>query len=263
MKMYCEGISFAYNDHAIFQDLSMQIELGQLTSITGPNGIGKSTLIKCLTKIYNLSSGIVYLDGRKIAAMSGRELAKTLGYVPQKDETGFSLSVYETVLIGRRPYIKWKVKREDERIVESILNRLQLTELAERSITTLSGGERQKVAIARALAQEPDILFLDEPTSNLDLNHQLEVMTLLWELAHDDNAAIVVVIHDLNLANRFSDKVFLMGKQGLYASGKPIEVLTENNIREIYGVEVEIINTASGRYLIPLTDFSRQKKEIS
>lgn len=264
MKITCEKISFNYNNQqSIFEDLSLQIELGQLTSIIGPNGIGKSTLIKCLSNIYSVSSGVVYLDGKVITTICRSELARSLGYVPQKDQAGFSVSVFESVLIGRRPYIKWKVSEEDLKIVQSIIERLQLTDLANRQVNTLSGGERQKVAIARALAQEPDILFLDEPTSNLDLNHQIEVMTLLRELAHDDNTAVVIVIHDLNLASRFSDQVFLLGNKGLFASGKPTAVFTHENIKEIYGIEVEIINTASGRYLIPLAKADQLKREIS
>ena len=263
MKMSCDRISFAYGDNSVFEDLSVGIELGQLTSITGPNGIGKSTLIKCFCNLYKVRTGIVYLDGQAITTIAPDELARTLGYVPQKEETVFSISVYEAVLLGRRPYLKWKVQQRDQEIVESILVRLKLTELAERPITTLSGGERQKVAIARALAQEPTILFLDEPTSNLDLNHQLEVMTLLRELADHEQRAIVVVMHDLNLASRFSDRVYLLGQNGLFAQGKPADVFTRENIKKIYGIEVEIINTAGGRYLIPIVKTTQRVKEIS
>jgi len=253
MQMVAEDILFSYNRNPIFEKVNLEIEEGQLLSIVGPNGIGKSTLVKCLTNIYKPDNGVVYLDGKDILTMDARKLAKNLGYVPQIQSNSFSVNVYEVVLLGRRPYIKWKVSCKDEEIIESILERLSLTHLAERPINTLSGGERQKVAIARALAQEPSTLFLDEPTSNLDINHQLEVMKILYELAHNDHKAVVIVIHDLNLAAKFSDYVFLMGHGGIYAAGKPEEVFTTANIQEIYDIEVEIIQTTHGSYIIPIS----------
>lgn len=252
MDIKCRDLCFAYNKDNVFEKVNLDIQAGQLMSIVGPNGIGKSTLLKCLSNIYKTKYGVVYLDGKEISSMNSRTIAKNLAYVPQNQAISFSMTVYEMVLLGRRPYIKWKVSLNDEAIVESILNKFNIMHLAEREINTLSGGEKQKVAIARALVQEPNILFLDEPTSSLDINHQLEVIGNLRRIVYQESKAVVVVLHDLNLANRFSDKVFLMGKGGFYKIGSPEEVLSLENIKNIYNIEVEIIETSQGKYIIPL-----------
>lgn len=252
MTIICRDLSFAYDKDSIVEKINLEIQSGQLTGIVGPNGIGKSTLLKCLSNIYKPDQGVIYLNGKEITSMNSRELARTLGYVPQIHTSSFSMTVYELILLGRRPYIKWRVTANDETIVESILDRLKIRQLAEREIDTLSGGERQKVAIARALAQEPEVLFLDEPTSSLDINHQLEVMELLSELAYVDKSIVVVVLHDLNLASNFTDLVFLLGNKGIYAAGKPEQVFTADNIKQVYGIDVDIIKGPNGSYIIPV-----------
>lgn len=261
MTVRCEDLSFAYNDKLIFNKINLEIPEGSLTSIAGPNGVGKSTLIKCLCNIYKPDCGIVYLNDKVISSVNSRKLAKTLAYVPQRENYSFSMTVYETILLGRRPYIKWKVTADDELVVESILDRLNIMYLAEREVNTLSGGERQKVAIARALAQEPDIFFLDEPTSSLDINHQMEVMDILVELVDLDRLTVVVVLHDLNLASNFSDIVYLLGKNGIYATGTPEQVFTIDNIKHVYGIDVEILKGTVGSYIIPQGLNSRKKNQ--
>lgn len=252
MKMNGQNLSFGYNQKNILDKLDIEIKEGELTSITGPNGVGKSTLIKCMSNIHKLKSGVIYLGSDILDKKDSKELAKILGYVPQKEESNFSITVYEMILLGRRPYINWKVKDNDKKVVDQLIKRMKIEDLAERDINTLSGGERQKVAIARALAQEPEILLLDEPTASLDLNHQIEVMKTLQELAHREDRSVVVVLHDLNLASRFSDKVFLMSKNGLYKIGTPKEVFTVKNIKEIYNIKVEILESSQGNYIVPL-----------
>jgi len=252
MVINCRELNFAYNYKNIIEKISIEIEPGQLTSITGPNGVGKSTLLKCLCNIYKPAQGVIYINGKELTSINPRELAKILGYVPQREHLSFNMTVYEMILLGRRPYLKWKVTARDETVVEAILKRLKLEQLAARELDTLSGGERQKVAIARALAQEPEILLLDEPTSSLDINHQLEVIKRLQELAYKEKTTVVIVLHDLNLASRFSDKVLLMGGGGYYKMGSPREVFTPESIRNIYDIEVEIMETSQGHFIIPL-----------
>ncbi|MCK4258133.1 MAG: ABC transporter ATP-binding protein [Halanaerobiales bacterium] len=252
MSLKAKNLSFSYEQNKIFEKVNLHIRKGQISCFVGPNGAGKSTLIKCLNKIFLPEEGVVFIDGKEISSLKPRDLAKVMGYVPQNEKDTFSISVFEAVLLGRRPYIQWRVRKEDIKIVESILAKLKITHLAEREIQTLSGGERQKVAIARALAQKPSILLLDEPTSNLDMNHQLEIMELLSNLAHDNSVTIIMVIHDLNLAARYSDEVFLFGKKGIHVCGSPFEVFTIDNLKEVYGVEVEIIQTSQGAYIVPL-----------
>lgn len=259
MALKCESLSFQFGKKNVFENINMQIKPGQMTAIVGPNGIGKSTLIKCLSKIYQPEEGIIYLNGNLIAEISGRELAQHLGYVPQTEKHSFNMSVFEMVLLGRKPYIKWKVNARDKEVVEDILNQLNIYHLAGRDVNTLSGGEKQKTAIARALAQEPDFLFLDEPTSSLDINHQIEVMEILNRLKQEHNTAVVVVLHDLNLASRYSDYVYLLGQEGIVAEGGPAQVFTSENVRKLYGIEVRIVKSDTFNYVIPLKgDFSHE-----
>lgn len=252
MSLQINDLSFAYGSTLILQKLNFAIAENKVTSVIGPNGIGKSTLVRCLANIYQPDQGVVYLDGKNIATITGRELAKQLGYVPQSHSDVFSITVYEAILLGRKPYIRWSVKGQDLKIVDGLIQRLGLEQFAQRTLNTLSGGERQKVAIARALAQEPTVLFLDEPTSSLDMAHQLELMELVVDLARRQGTTIVLVLHDLNLAARFSDQIILLGRQGIYAQGVPQSVITPEHIRAIYGVEVEVLATSKGPQVLPL-----------
>lgn len=252
MKVSGQNISFSYESRQLFTNVHFEMNAGQISCIAGPNGVGKSTLLKCLCNFHSPATGVIYLDGKEIAQVKTQELARLMGYVPQQEKGVFSLSVFEAVLLGRRPYFRWRVSERDLQVVSAVLQKLEMTDLAERELSTLSGGERQKVAIARALAQEPVVLLLDEPTASLDLHHQIEIMELVRELAHSSGVTVVVILHDLNLAARYSDWIYLLGKDGIHAAGTPEEVFTPEKIGAVYGVEVEIVSTASGWVVVPV-----------
>nr|MCR5853009.1 ABC transporter ATP-binding protein [Methanophagales archaeon] len=182
--------------------------------------------------------------------MSRREIAKKMGYVPQSTHQVFPNTVFDVILMGRRPHFAWKCNEKDIEKVLETLKMLGIENLAMRDITELSGGQQQKVFIARALAQEPEILLLDEPTSNLDIKHQLEVMNIIKSITNERGITAIMAIHDLNLASRYADRVIMMHKGRIFAVGSPEEVLTPENIREVYGVEAEVLCGKDGKPLI-------------
>lgn len=259
MTLRADKLSFSYGRGSVLENLDIAIYRKHVTSVVGPNGIGKSTLLRCLANVYQPTKGVVYLDGKSLVSLSPRELAKSFGYVPQHQSDVFSVTVYEAILLGRKPYMSWRVRKEDTDIVDILIKRFRLESMATRSINTLSGGERQRVALARALAQEPSVLFLDEPTSSLDMNHQLDLMSVVRELAKDDGRTVVMVMNDLNLAGRFSDQMAILGPKGSCLLGEPQSVLTRENIGAVYGVEVEVLKTAYGPFILPI----RRLDEVS
>jgi iron complex transport system ATP-binding protein len=240
MRFEMQDVSFSYKSKPVLKNISFRVDERELLGIVGPNGSGKTTLLKCINSIV-VPEGQVFLNDVDVKKMGQKEIAKVFSYVPQAIyHNSFPATVFDVVLLGRRPYLGWSVSPKDIKIVSEILSTLKLDELAMRNFNELSGGERQKVLIARALAQEPKILLLDEPTSNLDLKHQLEIMELLRRLAREKKLIVILVSHDLNLAARYCDRVVLLNSGRIYAVGKPDEVLTRENIRRIYGIEVEV-----------------------
>ncbi len=193
------------------------------------------------------------LDGKSIKKMNRLEVAKHLGYVPQTSvDNPEGLPVYEIVLMGRRPHITWAGSEKDSQKAWAALKALNIEHIAMRNFFELSGGEQQRVLIARSLAQEAKVLLLDEPTSNLDIRHQLEVMSLTREIVSKQSLSAVIAIHDLNLASRFCDRIMMMQAGNIYAAGNPSSVLTAENIRLVYGVEVEINYSRKSPYIIPI-----------
>ncbi|NNG66464.1 ABC transporter ATP-binding protein [Caldanaerobacter subterraneus] len=253
MEITVRGLKFRYDRaREVLENVSFSIERGEVAAIIGPNGAGKSTLLKCMAKILVPQEGAVYLDGQDIAEKSLKELAKLTGYVPQEGREIFPFSVMETVLMGRRPYLNFAPSEKDIEVVAKVMSFMEIEELAERSIKELSGGERQKVFIARALAQEPQIFLFDEPTSNLDIRHQLEVFGIIRKIVKEEGKTVVVVVHDLNLAARFADKIIMLKGGKVYAVGRPEEVLTQENIKEVYGVSSSVVKTEFGFFVIPV-----------
>lgn len=234
MILSVHKISFRYNSHPVFQDVTFELPSGRILGVLGVNGAGKSTLLKCINKVLRPYRGSVFLDGTDLLTLSRDAIARRISYVPQRYSEDH-VTVFDAVLLGRKPHIKWAASDRDMRVVESLLTMMGLEEYALRPLSTLSGGEAQKVIIARALAQEPEVLLLDEPTSGLDLRNQLEVMNLIANVVRTQGMSAVVAIHDLNLALRFAD-LFLILKDGSIRAMGTKDALTPEVIEEVYGV---------------------------
>jgi len=242
VKILVRGVSVSYEGVKALDGVAVEFAEGSVASIVGPNGAGKTTLLRCLCGILKPRIGAVLLDGNDIGGLDVKEVARRIGYVPQMHPIHVPLTVFEVVLLGRRPYVSWRLSGDDLRIAWSSLEQVGAEHLADRFFDELSGGERRKILLARALAQEPEVLLLDEPTSNLDLRHQLEILGLIRSLAAEHGLTVVMAMHDLNMASRFSDYVVMLRNGRVFAAGEPSKVLTPGNIREVYGVEVEILD---------------------
>ncbi len=238
-RLEANGVHFSYNNEPrVLKDIDIEIKEGEILALVGPNGSGKSTLLKCLGNFHKPKKGTVRIDGKSITDYTLNEKARKLGYVPQIENVNFPSTVFETILMGRKPYISWKPGEKDKKIVSDLIKKMELTDFAMRDIDELSGGQRQKVFVARALAQQPEILLLDEPTSNLDLKHQLEVLNIIKEQTKEDISSIIA-IHDLNMAIRYSDRIVMLKEGEVYVSGG-MDVVNKDNIREVYEVKVRV-----------------------
>ena len=248
MEIKFEHLSFGYTrKKQILKDINLTIPSGKFSAIIGPNGSGKTTLIKQINRILTPQSGRITIDCSDNISMSSGDLARTVAYVPQMTGSIMTGSVMDTIMLGRKPYIKWKPSTEDIEIVSQCLMRFHLEEIAQREFNALSGGQKQTVLIARALAQTPQIYLFDEPVSFLDVRNQLEIMSAARELVDSDGKTVIMVLHDLNMALRFADHVVIMKNGNVFAQGKPVEVITEKNILAVYKTHAKIQN---GEYVI-------------
>lgn len=240
-KLEIRNLSLAYGDRIVLDNVSLDVRPGQFVGLIGPNACGKSTLLKAVSRVLRPAAGEVLLDGRDAwRDMSLLETARTLAVVPQDFPASFPFTVGETVALGRTPFVG-RLRGEQPRDLARAREAMQATgtlELRDRILSELAGGERQRVILAKALAQEPRLLLLDEPTSHLDINHQVEILDLLLGLNRAGGLTVVIVLHDLNLASMYCDYLYLLGRGGLVARGKPEEVLTAQNLELVYGSRV-------------------------
>ena len=246
MNIRINGIEFGYSGSPVLKNVWLNIQGPQFVSILGPNGVGKSTLINCICKILGPEKGTILLNGKELKAINIRALAKEVGYVPCTTSDTFPLNVVDTVLMGRHPHTRWGSLDTDLKKVHEVLARLEIEDLAMRQFNELSAGQHQKVVLARGLVQEARVLLLDEPTSNLDIKHQIDVSELLRDISREKSMQIIMISHDINIAARYSDNIILMHMGSIYAVGAPEDVITEENIRTVYGVDSTVV-TANDR----------------
>ncbi|PMB45554.1 cobalamin/Fe(3+)-siderophore ABC transporter ATP-binding protein [Fischerella thermalis CCMEE 5330] len=239
-----KSLSLAYDGVPIIRDLNLAIPSGQISVLVGANGCGKSTLLRGLARLLKPLGGTVYLNGESIFKLSTKEVGQQLGILPQGPVAPEGLTVRDLVAQGRYPYQNWlqQWSAKDEKIVQQALEITNLLDLAERELDTLSGGQRQRAWIAMALAQDTDILLLDEPTTFLDLAHQIEVLDLLYELHQTQGRTIVMVLHDLNHACRYADYLVAVKDGRIFTAGEPKLVMTEEMVLEVFGLECRVVN---------------------
>ncbi len=254
------GIGFSYDGRRALEGISFELGEGEFAAVLGPNGSGKTTLLRTMTGILKPKVGAVYVEGKDFHRLGNREAAKLVALVPQESAISFEFTALDIVLMGRYPYAR-RFSGETINDLKKTRHAMELTDcwqFSSRNINELSSGEKQKVIIARALAQEPKVLLLDEPTSHLDLGNQIEVVDLMKRLCRDANISVLSVFHDLNLASRSCTKAIMMSRGSILASGPVERVLVPERIREVYGVEVEVVSSNHGsRFIVPIGQSSR------
>jgi iron complex transport system ATP-binding protein len=243
VRLAADGVRLAYGDHVVVDDLDLELTDGSFTAIVGPNGCGKSTLLRALGRLLRPTSGTVLLDGRAITSTSTREVAKVLGLLPQTPLAPEGLTVADLVARGRHPHQSWlrQWSADDEAVVTEALTWTDMADLADAPVDALSGGQRQRAWISMALAQGTDLLLLDEPTTYLDLAHQVDVLELVGRLHAERGRTVVVVLHDLNLAARHAQRLVAMKDGVLVAAGTPDEVLTEQLLADVFELEARVV----------------------
>jgi iron complex transport system ATP-binding protein len=238
-----ENLQVAYNQRTALDNVTLTVRPGEILGLIGPNGAGKTTLIRAVSGVLPLQRGTVRIFGRELRELSDRERACYLSVVPQARNLPPSFTVYESALMGRTPYLGWlgQTAKADHELIRYALERTHLKDLSERRVGELSGGEQQRVLLARALAQETPVLLLDEPTTHLDLQHQSNLLNLVRSLANEHQLTILMALHDLNLAGLYTDRLALLVDGRLAALGSPDEVLTEKNLAAVYRIPIHVM----------------------
>ena len=245
-----KDLSVGYREKKVIRDLNINFDSGEFCALLGPNGAGKSTLLRTLVKFLIPESGDIFLNDQNFKDINNKELAKSISIIPQDFQLQFDHQVFDLVLMGRFPYLKYwqSFSENDNNITEQVLSKLDLTGFKKKMFSQLSGGEKQRVSIARALVQETEIILMDEAFANLDVNHQLEIMQLLSEINKKQNKTIILVSHNINLAADYCDRIIMMKTGKIFADGKPEDVIKENIINTLYDSELQVItNPVSGK----------------
>ena len=236
------NITLGYNGSPVLKEISFTASRGRILGIIGPNGSGKSTLVRAISRVIQPETGSIIIDGQDLKTMKTKEVARMVAVVPQNADLPKMMTAFELVLMGRTPHLRLfqNEGESDFAVARKAMEATKTSGFAGRQIGKLSGGERQKVTIARALAQEPDVLLLDEPTTYLDIKHQGEILNLAKQLCTEQNLTVIITLHDLNLAAQYCDRLIMLSSGRIFAKGGPAEVLTEENIGKVYGTSVHI-----------------------
>lgn len=250
VRIDIEDLGVSYGDTCIWKNINLTLSEPGLVSILGPNGVGKSTLMYTINKILEPTEGRVLIDGEDVEEMPFKDIAKKVAYVPQSSGETFAMTVMDTVLMGRYPHSGYTVTKEDLEIAADCLIRVHMGDYAMSMFNELSAGQHQRVMVARGLAQEPELLMLDEPTSNLDIYHQISTMRLLRDIAHRRGIIVLVICHDLNVASRFSDRMIMFSQGRIYADGTPEQVITPETIHNVYRVNADVTTVQNRPYVI-------------
>ncbi|AEH60826.1 ABC transporter related protein [Methanosalsum zhilinae DSM 4017] len=250
MILDVNGVEFNYSSKEVLSNIKFHLKKNEILAILGPNGVGKTTLLKCMNAILKPDKGTIMIEEEDVLKLEQIEIARRLGYVPQHCESA-KLTAFDAILLGRMPHIKWNISTEDVMLVEAVIKRLKLEDLALRYIDELSGGELQKIGIARALAQNPKLLLLDEPTSSLDLKNQLNILDIIRDVVKKEDVSAIMTMHDLNLAFRYADKFLFLKNGTIFAAGS-ITDISPQIIEEVYGVPVTIQNYHNVSVVIPV-----------
>jgi iron complex transport system ATP-binding protein len=247
-----EDVVFGYDSGDTLKGITIEAKRGQFIGLIGPNGAGKSTLLKCINGALRPKSGAIFMDGKAVAGMKPKEIARICANVPADCADDLSLNVHEFVFLGRYPFVEgmWWESRKDEDIVKKAIATFKLEKLVNRKLTELSSGERERVLLAKALVQEPKVMLVDEPSAHMDLRYTLEVMENLKDLALS-GVTVIAASHDLNLTSRYCDLVIVLGGGRIVAAGKAVDIITPELVREVYGVEAVIHRDGDEIYAIP------------
>lgn len=251
MNLRVENLQFGYSNDLVVENVNLEVKEGETLAVVGPNASGKTTLLKCINQILAPREGSVLVGGDEVSMLDREKVARKIGYVPQEMSEGFPMTIFDVILMGRKPHIDWKPTSKDIEIVTNTIEKLGFEDLAKRDVSELSGGQKQKVIVARALAQRPKILLLDEPTSNLDVKHQLEVLDIVKKQT-ESGLSVITALHDLNLAAKYCDRIVMLKNGEVYAEGGA-EVLKPENIEPVFGIKATVVEKNGRKVIIPET----------